>query len=373
MKLAYVLARKDFFELGCNGRVTHAKGIVSGLLGNEVSVDVFSSKSTSKHIHSTTGNLLVIPLCNCFFWYLHCVFELLKRKNDYDFVIVRYSTSLGWLNLFLFTMMFGNRWGFEVNGLGYHQWSSGDSYKKRLISKIIKPIEQFLISRAPFLNCVSGKLKNELSQFNRNVVELPNAGELLPYEKIKTKKSTKKKLIYFGMYHHYYSLVEAAKTISNNSSFELHLHGAGEQEEELKKISKSCDNVFVYGRYNLNQLIENGGLDGDCYLLLPYKEGTIADYGSPTKLFEYLALGLPIISTSFGQPYDILAKRKNISPESVYFYKNSIDEVLPMIYSNNTELDKNEIVTFFSNEHTWISRCEQYLIEIKKHLGSDVK
>lgn len=67
MKLAYVLARKDFFELGCNGRVTHAKGIVSGLLGNEVSVDVFSSKSTSKHIHSTTGNLLVIPLCNCFF------------------------------------------------------------------------------------------------------------------------------------------------------------------------------------------------------------------------------------------------------------------------------------------------------------------
>lgn len=370
MKLAYLLARKDYFELGKNGRVTHAKGIAEGLSLNSVDVDIYSSNSASEHI-SALGISFFTGKDN-FFWQTSLLYKLIKNRKKYDFLIVRYSTMLGWLHLIVLTLFFSKSWGFEVNSLGYHQLSSRKTLRMRLLKNFVRIFERFIISKAPFINCVSNNIFNDLVSISNNLTVLPNAGNEINsamsgvnYES----DGSKIKLVYFGMFHHYYALTDLAIDISKLSKIdiELHLYGSGEQEIKLSEIEALSNNIFLHGSYNLDDLIKSGDLSGRTFLVLPYKEGTIADFGSPTKLFEYMAMGLPIISTSFAQPFDLLSIVKEKYPNCIYFYDSSITEIVKYL-SVNEFVDREGLINMFLSEHTWENRCKEYIETINNHL-----
>ncbi len=368
MNIFYVLARKDFFELGVNGRVSHARGIIQGLVNNNVNVTVFSSKSASNYcnelaIYEKISGASIL-------WYFNLIFSLLKKRKVSDFIIVRYSTSLGWFFCVFLNIFVGKKWGFELNGLGYHQLKGKHSF----IEKILFHFERYVISKAPFVNCVSNSLSEEVKEVNSSVTTLPNAGyELngLAESVIFEPSSDTLNIVYMGMYHSYYDLVTFSKIISGLDGVNLHLYGSGSQELELNAIAKSSSNVFIHGRYDFDKLVGSGDLNGKTLLVLPYKSGTVADYGSPTKLFEYLSLALPILSTCVGQPKDILEPLKSNVTNSVFFYENSaLINVIEELKRKDLFLNRHEILNYYSSNHTWSSRCEQYLIKISDFIDS---
>lgn len=364
MHLAYVLARKDYFECGDNGRVTHARGIAEGL-SKLVDLDVYSSPSSKNYIKA--HNVEAIKFSSNLFWQIALLHAVFFKRKKYDFVIVRYSTSLGWLHCLVFNLMFGSKWGFELNSLGYQQLSSKNKTKAFLGKYILMPAERLIMRFTPYVNCVSENLDNDINSYAKNSYVLPNAG----YEVDLTVTRTKElpfKIIYFGMYHNYYDLINLASDISSLNDIELHCYGAGDQEDALLSISKQCNNVFLHGRYKFDDLIRGGIFNGNVFLVLPYKAGTIADYGSPTKLFEYLSLGLPIISTKVSQPYEILKELKSASDGSVFFYEESMVEVIQDINQSSC-FNRNEAIDYFINSHTWDRRAKDYIESIKGQIN----
>ena len=367
MNILYVLSRKDFFELGKNGRVAHAAGIVNGLVENNVNVTVFSSASACKYCSDKASFIKLSGFS--VFWYLDLVVSLLKNKNHADFIIVRYSTSMGWFYCLILNILVRKKWGFELNGLGYHQISG----KRSNLTNILRYFERFVISKTPFINCVSKNIKNEISTINASVYVLPNAGcETEEQDGLDNSYENvdKLKVVYLGMFHDYYDFEPLVSTISDRDDVCLYLYGSGKQYNFLKSASLSSSNIILMGRYDLNNVLKSGDLNGRTILVLPYKEGTVADYGSPTKLFEYLSLALPILSTRVSQPYEILNNLEKSIPQTVFFYEtNDLNKVLDNIVNIDLRVNREKLKKKYMNEHTWKSRCSDYLRMIREHLS----
>ena len=364
MYFAYVLARKDYFERGHNGSVTHAVGIADGL-AKLIDLDIYSSPSSKRYIKSKKVN--AVNFSNSIYWHFGLLSALFKSRKKYDFVIVRYSTSLGWLYCLVLNLILRKNWGFELNSLGYQQLQSASKLKSLLGKFVLRPFENLIMGLTPYVNCVSENLEAEISRYAKNTYVLPNAGYINEID-VKRVASEKTKIIYFGMYHYYYDLIGLAKTIASLSDVELHCYGAGDQEACLTTISQTSKNIFLHGRYKFEDLISSGVFDGNIFLVLPYKSGTIADYGSPTKLFEYLSLGLPIISTQVSQPYQILKQLKLVANDAVFFYDSDFSSVIDEI-KQSASFDRNEALSYFKNNHTWDIRAEDYIYSIKVFLN----
>ncbi|PTO58114.1 glycosyltransferase [Vibrio splendidus] len=362
MNIGYILPRADFFTRGINGSVTHAKGISNGLSKLVEKIVIYSGLCSDKYISSE--NVQHVNVENKLLFNLYLIQRLFANRKTLDFVIVRYSTKWGWFYCIALNFIFRKRWAFEVNSFGFQQLSNVQAGSYSLLCFLLKHIELYVIKRSFIVNCVSDSLTNIIRNSNENVFTLPNAS----YVNKKLSESvafdgsaSKVKLVYMGLFHSYYDLVSIVNSVKLMSSLdvELHLYGEGELSHLMGQAANKASNIYFHGRYKFDEVVSKGALNGKTFLILPYKDQTIANFGSPTKLFEYLSLGLPIISTKVGQPYQLLA-----DVDFVYFYENDISELVNLI-GNDIHIDRKEILKYFSNNHTWDARCSFYLSEIK--------
>jgi len=365
LNFGYILARKNFFSRGCNGSVSHAKGITEGLALTGNRVTVFTGKGASSYLTDENINAIESSASMGLF-HLRLVLSLITTRKKLDFVIVRYSTMFGGFYCILMNLFFPNQWCFELNSFGYQQLKQRNSKKIRahLLVKFMKWYELKIMKYSNMVSCVSDSLTNEIKPFNSKVFTIPNAAHVIPDIKSKILRFDEKnkiKLIYFGMYHSYYELCELANDVSLMEGIELHLYGTGELNDKLEKIAEKSHRIFLHGRYVFEELINQASFDGNVYLVLPYKDGTIANVGSPTKLFEYLALGLPIISSKVGQPFELLDA---VNFPLVTFYERSIQEIVLDYFL----IDRDVSLEYFKQNHTWNSRAIQYVSEIQKAL-----
>lgn len=366
MRIAYVLARKDFFTQGRNGRVTHAKGIAESMVSQGCEINVYSGNGIIEHLQIPEDHLYQIQANSKLFFQLKLCKSLIKKREDYDFLIIRYSTLLGWFFCVFLNLFYSKKWCFEVNSFGFQQIKKNQM--SRYINGLLQWFELTTIKFSNMISCVSDTLLSTIRPYNSNSFTIMNAAfHNDTFDKISTKEKIdgRIKLVYFGMFHSYYDLISVANEVVNQPDFELHLYGTGELEAELRRISKTCDRVVLHGRYKLENLISKGAFSELSFLILPYKAGTIANIGSPTKLFEYLALGFPIILSSVGQPYDIL---KSYKGKEVLIYQETISDVFPLIDYNHN-YSRNKLMKFFRDNHTWATRSKEYIFQIQNRLN----
>ena len=105
-------------------------------------------------------------------------------------------------------------------------------------------------------------------------------------------------------------------------------------------------------------------------LLMPYQQSVsigiighdTARWMSPMKMFEYLAAGVPIISSDLPVLREILINEKNcilVSPADVSSWINALDRII-----NNTEFAEYISLNAhfqYQREHTWNSRAEKII------------
>jgi len=85
--------------------------------------------------------------------------------------------------------------------------------------------------------------------------------------------------------------------------------------------------------------------------LIPFQRNELTASVDPIKYYEYRALGLPVLSTNFGE----MTQRKNESSVFLVYQHSDLAEVLPRVLSY--EPDKKEI-EHFRTANSWAARFD---------------
>lgn len=146
-----------------------------------------------------------------------------------------------------------------------------------------------------------------------------------------------KTFIYFGRLDKGKGIIELVTLWKDiDTSYQLHIFGSGECEDEVKKLTKNETNIKLFGFRPQQEIFEdlvNGGI-----LITPY----IWYEGFPMNISECLSLGVPIISSNVGNACDLVLKSKSgvcFDVHDVHSLKKAMNKVLEnkMVFSNNAK------------------------------------
>ncbi|MEV4116937.1 methyltransferase domain-containing protein [Nonomuraea sp. NPDC049695] len=204
--------------------------------------------------------------------------------------------------------------------------------------------ERYLVAHADVVTAVSAPLARKMEKLGGRKVNV-NANALDPAFPVPSapRRPDATRIGYFGhltdKWFDWDLVIRAARTYPHYT-FEL----AGHQNPDLKLP----ENVRLLGLLGHRELAE---LSAEWALaLIPFKNGPLADAVDPIKVYEYLHLGLPVLSTYFPQCVDYPGVRVT---ESAAEFVTAIPQVA------GSAPDTEEIGSWLAS-NTWECRVEAY-------------
>lgn len=224
-------------------------------------------------------------------------------------------------------------------------------------------LQEFL-SKSTILTGTAKLLEEQLKQYlqkykikNENILYLPNAvdSDLFEprkkHEKPQDLKLGEKTLIYYGsLWGTWFDWELLKKVAESNKNISINLIGDYAGILDIKK--QMPENIHFLGLKKQTELPNY--LQYSDYAILPFKPDEIGKYVSPLKIFEYVAMNKPVISTKLD---DI------VNYDNVHCSNNS-DEWIKWI-DKGLEFDKEKRNTFISN-NDWYSRCSELIDNLSK-------
>jgi glycosyltransferase involved in cell wall biosynthesis len=369
--LVYILPQENHFSQGDRGRVTHALGVIEGFLENGYKVSVITGSKfedfETRFSEDNLSNLTYIRIDKGYFWSWRLLLVLYKfiseKKELLPLLIVRFKTSsilFLWL-LAKICLKFNVTSIVEINSFSFNYKHS--SLFRKVISWFVKKIEIITVGQFKYRYVISEALKEILSEYNllKNTVVVPNGATSRKEDK-KMEASTPSRLVYLGSLKFYYDIESIAKVILQSFlhlKVSFHIYGDGPEMNSLKRLCEKEDGVVLHGRYN-NDDLDNLVKSPNDILIVPYKPGTIAEIGSPTKLFEYMSLKCPIIASSVGQSKYIIEHG-----ETGFIYQSPDDvvEIIKLLSKDfflRKDIAQNAYDDLLEN-HTWTQRMKSLI------------
>jgi len=331
-KIVYL--KTDFwFGLKTGGSVSHTAGVVKGFVKNGIEVLFFSTEKFDFE-NTNVRQFSILPkkfisnipetgemLFN--FEFLSNNFEFIKGEKP-DLIYQRYS-----LNNFCGVILSKKlKCPFVLEYNGSMKWIAKNWGKPLFFENIAEKIEMLNLKFADLIVVVSEVLKQEL--INRGIDEKkilvnPNGFDTeicnpaIDGSRIKKRYNLEGKTVVgfigtFGPWHGAEILAKAVKrVVEKNSSIKFMFVGDGVKMEEVKRIVKKDDVedfVIFAGLVPQKSLPEYLAC---CDILVsphvPNPDGS-KFFGSPTKLFEYMAMGKAIVASNLEQIGEVLEHKK---------------------------------------------------------------
>jgi len=233
-------------------------------------------------------------------------------------------------------------------------------------SPLLKPLA-FIVDKAVFntatlLTPVSSTLKRELiEQYGiaaEKIIVLPNAADpdkFMPKAPLATKLNDKKIIGFVGGFYPWHGLdllVDAFNGIHQRiPEAQVMLVGDGPELGNIKnKVARLglSEKIVFAGRKDHSELPE---LIGDFYVgVMPDSN----DYGSPMKIFEYMAFGVPVIAPDYAPILDVMSEGR----QGFVFKRGHVDELADRLERLllDTELRNkfsNKARTSVEKTHNW--------------------
>lgn len=335
MKALY-LRTVYFLGVKSGGSVTHTAGVINALSGS-IELDVYSNDTLPDVQHKVqiiTPILKGIPVLNELLYNFKVLNRFRKLKSgDYDFIYQRYSgesfngARLSQRSGIPFVLEFNSSEVWKLQNWSKTTNPLKNGLKKFIQLPITRKIETYNLKRASLIVVVSEVLRDNLIEEGISASKIlvnPNGVNPERFDlpdkdpEILKKFGLEDKFVVgfigtFGKWHGVVELAHAAvrffekypehrdevrfliigsgklfpevETIIRNSPFADHIHLTGNvPQEESPRYLKCCD-LFLSPH-------------------IPNPDGT-RFFGSPTKLFEYMACGRPIIASALDQIADI--------------------------------------------------------------------
>ena len=167
----------------------------------------------------------------------------------------------------------------------------------------------------------------------------------------KEKKEGNIKIVYAGLLGYAQGILTICKELDfKELGAEFHIYGAGMEEEEIMKITKNQDkNIFFHGIKSASE-IKDEILKYDVSLV-PLKTNI---YGAvPSKIFESMQLGIPILYVGEGEAIDIVLKLRIGLVSSPNDYKELKENILSIKDNKNGLLKEfsENCVRFHKDEY----------------------
>lgn len=376
--LIYILPKADYFTKGKRGSVAHALGVAEGMAKSGCNVTVVSGPDPDgwmRNLHPRITFISVEPSESGWFagneWenrMFDLIADEIRNSPPNTLVLTRYGMSNGYRFPKFFRQFPNLIWGFEVNSFMIH-YQKG---KYGLISKFFSGVEQRSLLQSPFIYVISDRLKQDLiSRYKipeEKILVCPNAGPEPMHDKVKPVdgKDEKIRFIYLGVFQRYYEIPELIRAFKNSDAPssqqpELHLFGDGDVYEQSVNEAGDHPEIKFHGRYQLESLLESGQINRNTILVLPLANHFSASFVSPIKLFEYMALGLPVMASNVGQISDILEHKK-----TAYLYDpetpGAMEEGFRWISEHPEECARiaQNMQQVYAAKHTWTQRMQDF-------------
>jgi len=200
--------------------------------------------------------------------------------------------------------------------------------------------------------------------YNTPYVKTESAGK-----KVIKSDNDKIKLTYVGILQDKRLLREVLGEIKKNPSIELHIGGFGALSEEIEKNSAEYENIFFYGSLNYDDVL---ALEKDSSVLFATYDPAVRNhqYSAPNKVFEAMALGLPIIVCKNTGIDELVTKHKTGVAIS-YDAKEFIACVYELISDkDNLKEMKNRALALYNSTYNW-NTMEQLLLKTYSGLAEE--
>ena len=349
--IIYIIPKNNFFYKGWTGSTSHAIGICNGIIKNGYDLLLCANKIDVKESQlikdiNVSSNSLT-SLLRLF---------LIKRVKI-EKIIIRYSFSSIFKILIVsfFSKILRLRTIIEVNTFFGH-------YRSGFL-KNIRYVESVLLLLFDGIHVVSSGLKNDpaIKSIHKNIFYVPN-GHNLKTKKLFFSKTVERQqytLKYLGSMQPYYNFDDVKALLKKRKDIKLYIYGNVNQKFSSSKI-------IYKGKYNNNDFTKLVNPNSDI-LFLPYKKNSIAEYGFPTKLSEYLSCGAVIVSTNTGVLKNILGE---IDKNLVYSDNNvaSLEKAINHAIKLNLNQKNNLSAKYFdlSSKLKW-SNLAKYIINEKNY------
>lgn len=171
---------------------------------------------------------------------------------------------------------------------------------------------------------------------------------------------TEKRIVYGGALTEYsgiLTLIEAMKFVADKEA-KLDIYGSGYVQERVEELAQQMPNVEYHGHISNQKMIQ---IQKTAYLLVNPRpiDDPIAKVTFPSKLFEYMVSGTPVLTTKLNgineEFQEHLYLVENASAQELAYM---INKVLEMPYDEIREKAKGAY-SFVVSEKNWKRQCER--------------
>uniref|UniRef100_UPI0036D9FA2C glycosyltransferase n=1 Tax=Photorhabdus sp. RM322S TaxID=3342825 RepID=UPI0036D9FA2C len=193
----------------------------------------------------------------------------------------------------------------------------GKNKNQRKYQKL-RETEHFVYSQSRVVFVLTSLLRDDIiSEYHvdTSIVIAPDGVDMLAAESMSSNKlaSTKSEfptqILYLGSLHHWKGVPTAIKAMSYLENAALNI--AGGEPEQIQQLQQIAQQIGVCDRVNFLGFIQPKLrfqiiADNDICLLPLTKTSIGSRYTSPLKLFEYMAMGKPVVISDFPSIRDVV-------------------------------------------------------------------
>lgn len=339
MQIAYLYSTNDVFDRAIlGGEASHIKGATDYMCADH-KVTFFSNAGVEglnprieQRLLQYTGKPEIFKEIAKMKYSARLYQEVhdLCVNSGVDLIYQRYS-AYDWTGMKL-AQKFKVPLFLEFNSSEY--WKSVNNWDKKTFIHLLKYSEDVILQTADRIFVVSEVLRDQLVKENgvkaERVILNPNGVDVEKFssgrfseaqkQSIRTRLNLEGKRVIgftgsFAYYHGITVIVEAMKRlIPERQDLAFLLIGQGEMFNLVKETAEECgisDNVRLVGRIPHGEIPLYLSIC-DIFLCPNLTNKDKSDFfGSPTKLFEYMAMGQPVIASAVGQLKNIIRHGEN--------------------------------------------------------------
>lgn len=229
-----------------------------------------------------------------------------------------------------------------------------------LVKKFIKKIVSFVIDKS--LNkfdaiIVTNHYEYQLvnKRYNGPINIIPNGIDKAKFDKLKQipiKPVSPFTVTYIGNIGLAQNVITLVKAASKLPQVNFNIVGNGVQLDDIKEYinEHQLNNVHLYGKLDWNEVIKHYETTSILYAQLSDKYLSAV----PSKVYEYVVTGLPVIYGGYGQALDLLSQFENtylVPPDDIEALVSAIQDIAHQQHKTVSDYNQSVIESYYLRDN----------------------